>query len=624
VALRKFAGLETEYAVHASWAEQSIQDTVGFVELDDIVLELVHAAAVVGDAWAAEDYNDHTWLPNGGLIYPDFGSHPEYATPETSDPLELVRQHKLGDVVMAAAAAYSDANSPALRRRIFKGNVDAYNNTFGTHESYSISARVDVELIAPLLASFLATRTVFTGVGGLVLGNGQRWHHTRSPRARFLERVSGIETTHGRALVNLRHEPHAANDTFNRLHLICGEANRCDVANFLKIGTTAIALAMIEDRRTLDALILEDPIAALHASANAPTLHTQVRRTDGSSISLLEHQMDWAERAAGYIEKYGEHIFATPETAGLVVQRWQSILQDLAIDPNRAHGKLDWVTKRNLIDARAARDNLALSDPILQQYDLRWGEITEGNLVSVLEDKGMLERLVPDLTLADLTAPTDSRAALRGHLIAHHKRIITDIRWSVVAIESNLEGIPIGCAMDDPGKFSEVDLRNHGLVGVTAEELRLQFALMEIQRNRGFENAPLAAETGQAFLACRAEASTEQQRILTTAVANGMRNALEMCMRIGTAADVTGMLRTFREALSGVSDPHAQLDLLGLGVAASRVLHEENLGTSDRAPTRRGVITMVDRHLQQIRNELEPVPERNHRDGGPSLDLGGR
>ncbi len=45
--------------------------------------------------------------------------------------------------------------------------------------------------------------------------------------------------------------------------MIVGDANRCEVAQFLKVGTTAIVLKMIEDAFLPD-FSLREPVAAMH------------------------------------------------------------------------------------------------------------------------------------------------------------------------------------------------------------------------------------------------------------------------------------------------------------------------------------------------------------------------
>ena len=68
-----------------------------------------------------------------------------------------------------------------------------------------------------------------------------------SQRAEFFEEIVGLETTLKRPIVNTRDEPHADPKRFRRLHVIVGDANLSEIATFLKVGSTAIVLAMVED-----------------------------------------------------------------------------------------------------------------------------------------------------------------------------------------------------------------------------------------------------------------------------------------------------------------------------------------------------------------------------------------
>ena len=75
----------------------------------------------------------------------------------------------------------------------------------------------------------------------------------------------GLETTLKRPIVNTRDEPHADPHRYRRLHVIVGDANLAEVATFLKVGTTALVLAMIEDDVTGSrSLALADPVLAMH------------------------------------------------------------------------------------------------------------------------------------------------------------------------------------------------------------------------------------------------------------------------------------------------------------------------------------------------------------------------
>ena len=93
-------------------------------------------------------------------------------------------------------------------------------------------------------------------------------------------RRSGLETTLKRPIVNTRDEPHADPQRYRRLHVIVGDANLSEVATFLKVGTTALVLAMIEDDVSGRAasLALADPVRAMHQVSARPHLHPAARR----------------------------------------------------------------------------------------------------------------------------------------------------------------------------------------------------------------------------------------------------------------------------------------------------------------------------------------------------------
>ena len=95
------------------------------------------------------------------------------------------------------------------------------------------------------------TRQIFTGSGKV----GTEMPGLRrdsvpfqiTQRADFFEEEVGLETTLKRPIINTRDEPHADPTKYRRLHVIAGDANMSEVATFLKLGSTAILLAMIED-----------------------------------------------------------------------------------------------------------------------------------------------------------------------------------------------------------------------------------------------------------------------------------------------------------------------------------------------------------------------------------------
>ena len=126
-----------------------------------------------------------------------------------------------------------------------------------------------------------------------------------SQRADFFEEEVGLETTLKRPIVNTRDEPHCDPQKYRRLHVIVGDANMSEVATYLKIGTTAIVLAMIEDDALGDEWTLGNPVAAIRQVSHDPTLDPHRLLRDGRRATALEVQWGLVERARKYEHSHG-------------------------------------------------------------------------------------------------------------------------------------------------------------------------------------------------------------------------------------------------------------------------------------------------------------------------------
>ena len=67
---------------------------------------------------------------------------------------------------------------------------------------------------------------------------------------------------HSRPIVNTRDEPHADPEKYRRLHVIVGDANMAEVSTYLKMGTMAIVLSMVEDDFIDRDLSIDGPVGA--------------------------------------------------------------------------------------------------------------------------------------------------------------------------------------------------------------------------------------------------------------------------------------------------------------------------------------------------------------------------
>src|ERR671937_390587 len=303
-------------------------------------------------------------LPNGARYYVDH-AHPEYSTPECIAPRDLVIHDKAGERILERSLQeVQHILPPGGRLNIYKNNSDGKGNSYGCHENYLVDRQIPFARIVRDLTPFFVTRQIFTGAGKVGTEGARSQQggvgYQLTQRADFFEAEVGLETTLKRPIINTRDEPHADPERYRRLHCIVGDANLCEVATFLKVGSTAIVLKMIEDEFLPD-LSLESPVEALHDVSWDIRCRAQVRMRDGRRLSPVELQWEYLDHAKKYVEERD----ATAENAD-ILQRWEAALTGLEEDPFSLTTELDWVAKYRLLEAYRARDGLEWTDPKLR------------------------------------------------------------------------------------------------------------------------------------------------------------------------------------------------------------------------------------------------------------------
>ncbi|HEX2423887.1 MAG TPA: depupylase/deamidase Dop [Actinomycetota bacterium] len=381
-------------------------------------------------------------LPNGARYYVDH-AHPEYSTPECLSPRSLVIHDKAGERILERSLAVVAAeipSSPALA--IYKNNSDGKGNSYGTHENYLMDRATPFGDIVRDLTPFFVSRQIFTGAGklGLEAQWDERGKHVfqLTQRADFFETEVGLETTLKRPIINTRDEPHADPERYRRLHVIVGDANLCEVATFLKLGTTSIVLKMIEDGFLPD-FSLVNPVAAIHEVSRDVSLTTQMSLVDGRKMTALQLQWEYLELARKYVDREDD----TPENRE-VVERWETVLHGLENDPRTLSAQLDWVAKLRLLEGYRERDGLAWSDAKLRAIDLQYHDVRrDRGLYHRLAHAGKVDRITTDeeVQRAIMEPPDDTRAFFRGRCIAKYPDAIAAASWDSLILDTGRDAL---------------------------------------------------------------------------------------------------------------------------------------------------------------------------------------
>jgi len=374
-------------------------------------------------------------LQNGARLYVDH-AHPEYSTPEVTNPLDVVRFDKAGERVMVAAAAQAARLNGAVIT-LYKNNTDNKGVSYGAHENYLMSRHTPFSSIVSQLTPFFVTRQVVCGAGRVGIGqDGHRHDFQISQRADFFEVEVGLETTLKRPIINTRDEPHADAEKYRRLHVILGDANLAELSTFLKVGTTSLVLAMIEDKWLTDDLRVAEPVRELRAVSHDPSLQHAIRLADGRSVTALDLQLEYLDRSRKYVDdRYGAD--ADAQTVQ-VLNEWESVLTRLAEDPMLLAGELDWVAKLRLLNGYKERDALDWSAPRLHAVDLQYADIRpDKGLYNRLVQRGSMRTLIDpaDSERAVTQPPQDTRAYFRGECLRRYPESVAAASWDSVIFD---------------------------------------------------------------------------------------------------------------------------------------------------------------------------------------------
>jgi proteasome accessory factor A len=377
-------------------------------------------------------------LTNGARYYVDH-AHPEISTPECADALSIVCWDRAAELIgIHSMAAANELLPPEQELVLYKDNSDRKGNAYGTHENYLLDRNLPFGQIVTGATWHFVTRQIFTGsgkVGSELPGVSiQDVPYQITQRAEHFEEEVGLETTLKRPIVNTRDEPHADSQRYRRLHVIVGDANMAQTATFLKVGTSQIVLAMLEDGAMNLDREFEDPVSAMHQVSHDLTLRKPLQLHGGTTMTALEIQYDLLEQAEKYTAKRGFDNVGGEVVGKQILSTWGEVLAGLESDPDSVASMVDWVAKRRILEGFRERHGCRWDDNRLRALDLQYHDMRP---TKCLAAKAGLTKLVAesDAERAMTHPPEDTRAYFRGRCLQKFAEHVVAANWDSIVFD---------------------------------------------------------------------------------------------------------------------------------------------------------------------------------------------
>ena len=396
---------------------------------------------------------------NGARIYVDH-AHPEYSAPETRDPFDAVAWDHAGDVMMQAAARRA-SETAGCRIVLHRNNVDGKGASWGTHENYLMRRDVPFDTVAALMIPHFVSRQIYAGSGRVGLGEHSEGDGFQlSQRADYIHAKLGLQTTFDRPIVNTRDEPHAESESWRRLHVIVGDANRMEVPQVLKLGVTSMLLWLLEHAdeggvdmgALLSSLELADPVEAMHTVSHDLTLSKPLELQAGGTATawMMQVRLRAAVYAAAAVvygtDTTGEPVWPDRSTTS-VMAMWGQALADVAAirhadDTERMAmsaeaSRVEWLAKWQLLERLRRKAGLDWSSPKLKAVDLGWAALDPRTSVwARMEPRSehVLDAAAVDHAVGE--PPVDTRAWLRGQLVRRFPEETIAVSWTHLTVRA--------------------------------------------------------------------------------------------------------------------------------------------------------------------------------------------
>ena len=291
------------------------------------------------------------------------------------------------------------------------------------------------------LVPFLVTRQIFCGSGNL-MPDGSFNISAKAPAHNTIFGI-GSEFLGMRSIITIGHffkalmvfalfRRAAHLPLFSprqRLQICVGDSNLCEEAEYLRIATTQLIIDLTENGQLPDVAVLAHPIRAMRVIAADPSLTRELELRDGTTSSAIEIQRFYLRAIEQHLRDNPVH---SPE-ADEIVRRWREVLDLLEADRSRLVGRVDWITKKFLLDQVGADE----SWEVRKKVDLRYHELSPDGYFSRLQQSGCITKVLDEQEIerAMQNPPPDSPACVRADYV---RRLSSDtdakINWVSVSM----------------------------------------------------------------------------------------------------------------------------------------------------------------------------------------------
>jgi proteasome accessory factor A len=390
---KRILGLDSEYGVTCVFRGQPR------LSPDEVARDLFRRVV-------SGDRSSDVLLRNGARLRLEVASHPEYATPECDNVLDLIAHDKAAERILEelGVGAQSRLREAGIAADVylFKNSTDPAGKSSGCRENYQVGAYGEFGALADVLIPFLVTRQLICGTGkvlqtprgavfSLSQGAGHSWKGVSPARIR------------SRPLIKTRSEPRVGGNVFRCLHVAVSDPNMSETSVLLKLGATDLVLRMIEAGAVMPDLILDNPVRAIGEVSLDVTGRSPVRLADGRAMSALDIQREYLSGARDFADFSGADAVSVR-----VLGMWERVLDSVETGNLDAIAReIDWVTKYQLIEQYRAAHALPLSSPEIAQLDLAFHDVNRGRGgYYLLLRNGAVERAVRDIDIFEAkTAP---------------------------------------------------------------------------------------------------------------------------------------------------------------------------------------------------------------------------